>query len=84
MPEGIGRQTFQTLKNLEAVLVAAGSGLDKVLRTTVYIKNMEDFQDMNGVYAEFFRSEAPPARSTVEVSRLPKGALVEIDAIAFK
>jgi 2-iminobutanoate/2-iminopropanoate deaminase len=74
-------QTERTLKNLEAVLAAAGSGLARVVRTTVYLTDMGDFAAMNEVYARLF-GETRPARTTVEVSRLPKGARVEIDAIA--
>ncbi len=75
-------QTERVFKNLSAVLAAAGSGLDRVVRTTVFLKSMNDFATMNEVYARFFRA-APPARSTVEVARLPKDVLVEIDVIAL-
>ncbi len=78
---GIQEQTHQVLKNLRAVLEAAGSGLDCVLKTTVFLKNMGDFAAMNAVYATYF-SSAPPARSTVEVARLPRDVLVEIECIA--
>jgi 2-iminobutanoate/2-iminopropanoate deaminase len=77
---GIEAQTRQVLRNIAAVLEAAGSSLDKVVKTTVFLANMGDFGAMNGVYSEFFPNE-PPARSTVEVG-LALGALVEIDAIA--
>jgi 2-iminobutanoate/2-iminopropanoate deaminase len=77
---GIREQTRQVLKNIAAVLEAAGSSLDKVVKTTVFIEDMGDFGAMNEVYGEFFTSE-PPARSTVEAG-LALGALVEIDAIA--
>jgi 2-iminobutanoate/2-iminopropanoate deaminase len=80
---GIARQTERTLQNLAAVLKAAGSGLDKVVRCGVFLASMDDFAGMNEVYATFFPS-TPPARSTVEVSRLPKDSLVEIDAIAVE
>ena len=70
------------IKNLSAILTAAGSGLKKVVRTTVFLKNMGDFAAMNEVYGRFF-TVAPPARSTVEVARLPKDVLVEIDVIAL-
>lgn len=77
----VAAQTEQVLKNLSAVLAAAGSGLNKVVKTTVYLKDMNDFARMNEVYARFFTSEQP-ARATVEVCRLPKDVKVEIDAIA--
>lgn len=79
---GIQEQTEQVIKNLSAILQAAGSGLDKVVKTTVYLKNMSEFAQMNEVYGRFFPS-APPARSTVEVARLPKDVAVEIDVIAL-
>ena len=75
-------QTERVLKNLAAILKAAGSGLEKVVRSTVYLKNMGDFAAMNEVYGRHFTS-APPARATVEVARLPKDVLVEIDVIAL-
>ena len=75
-------QTDRVLKNLAGILSAAGTGLGKVVRTTVFLKNMGDFAAMNEVYAAHFHT-APPARSTVEVSRLPKDVLVEIDVIAL-
>jgi 2-iminobutanoate/2-iminopropanoate deaminase len=78
----IAAQTDRVLKNLSNILNAAGSGLEKVVRTTVFLKNMNDFMAMNEVYGLHF-TENPPARSTVEVSRLPKDVLVEIDAIAI-
>lgn len=80
---GIEEQTRQVLRNIAAVLKAAGSSLDRVAKTTVFLKDMGDFKAMNQVYSEFFASE-PPARSTVEVSDLALGALVEIDAIAIR
>jgi len=75
-------QTDRVLKNVAGILSAAGTGLDKVVRTTVFLKNMGDFAAMNEVYARYFHT-APPARSTVEVARLPKDVLVEIDVIAL-
>ena len=75
-------QTDRVLKNLAGILSAAGTGLDKVVRTTVFLKNMGDFAAMNEVYGRHFPT-APPARSTVEVARLPKDVLVEIDVIAL-
>lgn len=77
----IRQQTERTIENLKAVLEAAGSNLHQVARTTVFLKDMNDFAAMNEVYARFFAAP-PPARSTVEVARLPKDALIEIDAIA--
>ncbi|PYX82283.1 MAG: reactive intermediate/imine deaminase [Acidobacteria bacterium] len=75
-------QTDRVLKNLAGILKAAGSGLEKVVRSTVFLQNMTDFNGMNEVYSRYFSSE-PPARSTVEVARLPKDVLVEIDVIAL-
>jgi len=75
------QQTERTLENLKGILEAAGSNLHHVVKTTVFLKDMNDFSAMNEVYAKYFTS-APPARSTVQVSRLPKDALVEIEAIA--
>jgi len=78
----VAAQTDRAIKNLAGILKAAGSSLEKVVRATVFLKNMSDFAAMNEVYGEYFGS-APPARSTVEVARLPKDALVEIDVIAL-
>jgi 2-iminobutanoate/2-iminopropanoate deaminase len=78
----IEAQTRQALQNLQNVLQAGGSSLANVLKTTVFLQDMNDFTKMNGVYAEFF-VENPPARSTVQVAALPKGALVEIEAVAL-
>ena len=75
-------QTERVLQNLSGILKAAGSGLERVVRATVFLKNMSDFTAMNEVYAKHFHT-APPARSTVEVARLPKDVLVEIDVIAL-
>jgi 2-iminobutanoate/2-iminopropanoate deaminase len=75
-------QTERVLQNVAAILAASGSSLGKVVRCTVFLKNMGDFAAMNEVYGKYFK-EAPPSRSTVEVARLPKDALVEIDAIAL-
>jgi 2-iminobutanoate/2-iminopropanoate deaminase len=81
---GVAEQTHQVLKNLRAVLKAAGSDLDRAVKTTVFIKNMNDFAAMNEVYGrpEYFGS-ATPARSTVEVARLPRDVLVEIEVVAL-
>lgn len=78
----VAAQTDRVLRNLSEILEAAGSGLGKVVRATVFLKNMNDFAAMNGVYGKYF-STSPPARSTVEVARLPKDVLVEIDVIAL-
>ena len=77
----VATQTDRVLRNLSGILKAAGSGLDKVVRSTVFLKNMGDFSAMNEVYARYFNA-APPARSTVEVARLPKDVLVEIELVA--
>ncbi|NLT41899.1 MAG: reactive intermediate/imine deaminase [Anaerolineae bacterium] len=81
MAEGIEEQTRQTLQNIAAILEAAGSSLSKVVKTTVFLADMNDFKAMNAVYAEFFPSD-PPARTTVQVARIPLDALVEIEAVA--
>ena len=78
---GIVEQTRQVLENLKAVLDAGGSSLDRVVKATVFLKNMADFAAMNEVYAEYLGA-AKPARSTVAVAELPRGALVEIDLVA--
>jgi 2-iminobutanoate/2-iminopropanoate deaminase len=75
-------QTDRVLKNLSGILAAAGTGIERVVRSTVFLKNMGDFAAMNEVYGRYFHT-APPARSTVEVARLPKDVLVEIDVIAL-
>ena len=80
---GVVEQTERVLRNLEAVLAAAGSSLEKVVRCGVFLKSMNDFAAMNEVYGRFFRKD-PPARSTVEAARLPKDCLVEIDVIALE
>ena len=78
----IAAQTDRVLKNVAAILEASGSSMEKVVRCTVFLKNMGDFAAMNEVYARFFK-QAPPTRSTIEAARLPKDVLVEIDAIAL-
>ena len=83
-PDGIAAQARQSLANVKAVLEAAGTDMDHVLKTTVFLKDMNDFGAMNEVYATFFTEGKFPARSAVEVARLPKDALVEIEAIAAK
>ena len=77
----IGEQTEQIFANLRAILEQAGTGLEKLVKTTVFLQNLDDFQGMNEVYARHV-GDRPPARSTVEVAKLPSGALVEIEAIA--
>jgi 2-iminobutanoate/2-iminopropanoate deaminase len=82
IPGDVAAQTDRVLRNVSEILEAAGSGLGNVVRSTVFLKNMNDFAAMNQVYGKYFTS-APPARSTVEVARLPKDVLVEIDVIAL-
>jgi len=79
---GVAEQTEQVIRNLAAVLEAAGSGLDRIIKTTVFLADMNDFAAMNEVYGRFFK-ENPPARATVQAARLPRDARVEIEAIAF-
>jgi len=79
---GIAEQTARVLNNLQAVLQAAGSGLDKVVHCSVFLKNMNDFAAMNAIYGQFFRA-TPPARTTVQAAGLPKDGLVEINAVAL-
>jgi 2-iminobutanoate/2-iminopropanoate deaminase len=80
---GIEEQTERVIQNLKAILEAGGSGLDRVVKTTVFLKQMGDFQAMNSIYEKYF-SDNPPARSTVEVSALPKGALIEMECVAVQ
>ena len=80
--DSIGQQTEQVFDNLAAILEEAGSSLDRIVKTTVYLADLDDFAGMNDVYARRIGS-TPPARATVEVSRLPSGALVEIEAVAL-
>jgi 2-iminobutanoate/2-iminopropanoate deaminase len=79
---GVVQETRQVMENLKAILEEAGSGLDKVVKTTVFLSSMDDFGVMNEVYSEYFKND-PPARSTIEVSRLPKGMKIEIDVVAY-
>jgi 2-iminobutanoate/2-iminopropanoate deaminase len=79
---GVVQETRQVFENLKAILEVAGSSLDKVVKTTVFLHSMDDFGVMNEVYSQYFKTD-PPARSTIEVSRLPKGMKVEIEAIAY-
>ena len=82
VPGDVSVQTERVLKNVEAILTAAGTRLESVVRCTVFLKNMNDFAAMNEVYGRFWKS-TPPSRTTVEVARLPKDALIEIDVIAL-
>jgi 2-iminobutanoate/2-iminopropanoate deaminase len=81
VPGGIEAETRQALTNIQNVLADSGCGLEQVVKTTVFLKDMADFLKMNAVYAEFF-PENPPARSTVQAAALPKGGLIEIEAVA--
>jgi len=81
--EKIVQQTRQALENLKNVIISSGSDMSKVIKTTLYIKNMDDFHIINEIYSEYF-SKPYPVRSCVEVARLPKDALIEIDAVATK
>ena len=78
---GVVEQILRILENVKAVVAAAGGELDHVVKTTLFLRDMSDFQKVNEIYGEYFR-DAPPARTTVEVSRLPQDVLVEMDAIA--
>lgn len=80
---GVEEQARQAIGNLVALVEASGSSVDKIVKTTVFIKNMDDFGKINAIYAEFFK-EPYPARSCVEVARLPKDVLIEIEAVAWK
>lgn len=82
VPGGVAEQTERVMQSLAAILKAAGSGMEKVVKSGVFLKNMSDFAAMNAVYGKFFTA-APPARATVEVARLPREVLVEIDVIAL-
>ena len=79
---GVEAQTRQSLNNVKAILESRGSGMDRVIKTTVFLDDMNDFAAMNAVYAEFFAEGSYPARSAVEVAKLPKGGLVEIEVVA--
>lgn len=84
-PEGgIKEQTRQSLRNLKAVLEASGATLETVMKTTCFLAKMEDFAAFNEVYSEFFGSQGAPARSCIQAGKLPKDALVEIEAVAYK
>ena len=81
VPGGVEAEARQALKNMKTLIVAGGSTLDRVIKTTLFLTNIADFAAVNQIYAEYFSSE-PPARSTVQVSGLPGGALVEVEAVA--
>ena len=83
IPAGIEAQAEQVMKNMKNLLEAAGTSLDNVVKTTVFIKSMDDFGTINGIYSKYFEKECP-ARSCVEISRLPKDVLLEMEAIAVK
>jgi 2-iminobutanoate/2-iminopropanoate deaminase len=82
VPGGIAEQTEQVIANLGAILEAAGSSFEQIVKTTVFLQNLDDFAGMNETYARHI-GDVPPARSTVEVAKLPSGALVEIEAVAL-
>ncbi|MCY3718585.1 MAG: RidA family protein [Anaerolineaceae bacterium] len=79
---GVEAQTRQVMENISAVLLAAGTGFDRVVKTTIFLASMDDFATVNGIYAQYFPQD-PPARSTVAVAGLPLGALVEIETVAL-
>ncbi len=83
LPEGVEAQAKQALKNVKAILEAAGSDMDKIIKTTVFITDMDNFAKVNAIYATFFTEGTYPARSCVEVSRLPGDCLVEVEAVAL-
>ena len=83
VPGGIKEQTEQVFANLTAVLTAAGSSLEKVVKATVYMKDLNDFAGMNEVYGKYIKNETAPARSTLQVARIPKDSLVEIEVVAY-
>jgi len=81
IPEGVPAQTRQCFENIKAIITKAGGNMDNIIKCSVFLKDMNDFTEMNGVYAEYFK-EPYPARTTIEAARLPKDVMVEIDAIA--
>ena len=76
-------ETTQVLNNLKAVLIASGAGLEDVIKTTIFLTDLNNFHIVNEIYSEFFKNEPSPARACVEVSSLPKGVLIEIDCVAY-
>lgn len=83
VPGGIKEQTEQVIQNLIAVLGQGGSSLENVVKATVFLKDLNDFAGMNEVYGKYFKSETAPARTTIQVSRIPKDSLVEIEVVAY-
>ena len=83
VPGGIKEQTKQVLENVKAVIEAGGSSLANVVKATVFLKDLNDFAGMNEVYGQYFKAETAPARSTLQVARIPKDSLVEIEVVAF-
>ena len=83
VPGGIKEQTEQVIQNLIAVLGEGGSNLDKVVKVTVFLKDLNDFAGMNEVYGKYFKADIAPARTTIQVSRIPKDSLVEIEVVAY-
>lgn len=81
VPDGIEAQTQQVLKNMSAILASVNLSTENVVKTTIFLKNMDDFATVNSIYASYFPAN-PPARSTVQIARLPKDVLIEIEAIA--
>ncbi len=82
VPGGIKEQTKQVLENVKAVIEAGGSKLDNVIKATVFMKDLSDFAGMNEIYGQYFKSENAPARTTIQVARIPKDSLVEIEVVA--
>lgn len=83
VPGGIKEQTEQVIANLKAVLEHGGSSLEKIVKATVFLKDLNDFAGMNEVYAKYFKAETAPARSTLQVARIPKDSMVEIEVVAY-
>ena len=83
VPGGIKEQTQQVLENVKNVIEAGGSSLERVVKATVFLKDLNDFAGMNEIYAQYFKAETAPARTTIQVSRIPKDSLVEIEVVAY-
>jgi 2-iminobutanoate/2-iminopropanoate deaminase len=84
MPDSIDEQAERSLKNIDQILKEAGYARNDVVKTTIFLKNLKDFETVNKIYAAFFEGSVFPARSTIEIARLPKDALIEIEAVAWK